>query len=103
MTDQPDVGPVLEVRYLAELQDVAGCSGEPVPAAAAPTLRALISELARSHGEPMRNRILDTTGTELADGIFVLVNGRHMSQLAGLDAPLAAGDTISLVPVIEFG
>ena len=94
-----DVG----IRYLAQLQDDAGCSGETVRAETPPTLRELLAMLAGRHGEPLRSHILDAAGTSLADGVFVLVNGRHLSQLQGLETMLSAGDMVSLIPIMEYG
>lgn len=100
---QPEPVLALGVRYLASLQDDTGCSGETVCTEAPLTLRALLGILAVRHGEPLRSHILDAAGSSLADGIFILVNGRHLSQLQGLETRLAAGDLISLVPIMEFG
>lgn len=101
VTRQPSAA-ALEVRYLADLQEMAGCDAEPVQPSEAPTLRPLLAVLAARHGEPLKSRLLDRSGG-LADGFFVLVNGRHIGRLNGLDTALAAGDTVVFVPVIEFG
>lgn len=89
------------VRYYAQLRDHAGCAEETVAAPA--SVLALLHLLADRHQEPLRNDILSQDGTEPHPDIFILVNGRHLRLLQGLETVLADTDLVAIIPVTEAG
>lgn len=52
----------ITVYYLAQLRRAAGVASETLELADGGTLEALLDELARRHGEPMRRHLLGTEG-----------------------------------------
>ena len=48
-------------------------------------------------------RLLHPRGEELSELIYLLVNGKNILNLEGLDTPVRDGDTISLLPVTAGG
>ena len=43
------------------------------------------------------------SGDELSAAIIILVNGRNVLYLQGLDTPLEAGDEVSIFPMVAGG
>ena len=65
------------------------------------TARELLRELeARYEGI---GKLLHPRGEELSELIYLLVNGKNILNLEGLDTPVRDGDTISLLPVTAGG
>lgn len=67
----------------------------------AASLRQLLDELARSHPKLYRS-VCDETG-RVRRHVNVFVNDKHMSDRGGLDAPLASGDVVTLLPAVSGG
>ncbi len=67
----------------------------------AASLRGVLEELARSHPKLYRS-ICDETG-RVRRHVNVFVNDKHMSDRGGLDAPLASGDVVTLLPAVSGG
>lgn len=65
------------------------------------TLRELLLKLSELYGEKFRNKVFD--GENLSKEIIILVNGRHVVHLEGLDTRLMENDEISIFPVVAGG
>jgi len=65
------------------------------------TLRELLLKLSELYGEKFRNKVFD--GENLSKEIIILVNGRHVVHLEGLDTKLMENDEISIFPVVAGG
>jgi len=66
------------------------------------TLCELISEVAK-HARQTNKLILDPNTGRLQSSTLLLVNGRHMNLLKGLDTPLKAGDHVTVLPLLSGG
>lgn len=89
------------VKLSASLRAAAGVKEVRVPWAPAMTVRDLLHIL--SAGNPaLAERLLDA-GQELNKGLQVLVNGRHIDFLSGLDTPVAETDHVMLIPPVGGG
>lgn len=66
------------------------------------TARALLAELERRYGEGM-SRLLHPRGEELSELMYLLVNGKNVLHLSGLDTAVKDGDVVSLLPVTAGG
>jgi molybdopterin synthase sulfur carrier subunit len=64
-------------------------------------VRDALEELARQYPQ-VHVRVCDERG-EPRRHIHVFVNDDHVRARAGLDTPLAAGDTISILPAVSGG
>jgi len=64
-------------------------------------LRDLLELLAARYGESFRRAVFD--GDHLNPQIIILVNGRNVLYLSGLETPLAATDEISIFPMVAGG
>ena len=78
-----------------------GAAGLNLPVAAAPTVRAALVELGRRWPELHRG-VCDETGA-VRRHVNLLVNSAHVRDRGGLDAPLAAGDVLIILPAVSGG
>jgi len=65
------------------------------------TLAELVKHLKESHGIS----VLDSSAED-ADPLsilIVMINGRHVAHVGGLDAPVSDGDVVSIFPLIGGG
>ena len=73
------------------LVDCGGCS-----------VKELIDKISRQHPELRRNLIDEELGDSRPNGL-ILVNGREISVMNGLNTALKDGDEVVLVPVAHGG
>ncbi len=66
------------------------------------TVLNLLNQLCEERGTKFRNTVFDDEG-QLRRYIKVLVNGRGLHVLQGLDTPLSDGDAIALFPPVAGG
>lgn len=89
------------IRFLTQLADIAGTKELEVKLDEDRIeLRALLS---RIHKLNENAAMAVISGGELAEDVYVLINGRHISSLNGLDSLVADNDEITFVPVTEAG
>ena len=86
--------------YLRE-KDFAGTKELTCPPA--PTVRALGEALCERFGPKFRAECFSPTGAELGEKIIVMVSGRRVEFLSGLDTPLKDSDTVQIFPVVAGG
>jgi len=67
----------------------------------APSVRAALEELERSHPALYRS-ICDETG-RVRRHVNLFVNKHHMREREGLDTALAPGDVITILPAVSGG
>lgn len=65
------------------------------------TLRDALLKLSDIYGEKFRKKIFE--GENLSKEAIILVNGRHIAHLQGLDTMLNENDEISIFPVVAGG
>ena len=66
-------------------------------------MRALGEDLSRRFGPRFRAEFFSPAGDALGEKIIVLVNGRRVEFLSGLDTPLKDSDTVQIFPVVAGG
>ena len=64
-------------------------------------LRLLLDKLCFKYGRRFREKLL--VGDRLSDDIIIMVNGRHIEHLEGLDTKLGDNDEISIFPKVAGG
>ena len=82
----------MQIRLFATLRHTAGAASVEVPQAEGDTVGAMLARLVDIHPE-LRPAIFDDGG-QLAGHVRVIVNGREVRLLAGLDTPVQASDQI---------
>ena len=77
------------------------CAGASELAVSAPSVRAALEQIARSHPALYRS-ICDETGA-VRRHVNLFVNAAHMRDRQGLDTPLAPGDVLTILPAVSGG
>ena len=90
----------MKIRCYAYFRDIIGKS-EFEWTAPAPTSGALLSDLSRQYGKPFTRWVYE--GDKLSHFVIILVNGKDLRDLQGLDTPLNQDDTVVLFPPLAGG
>lgn len=90
----------MQVRFFAYLRDFTGCKS--VDCAPQPDLKSLVAALCDSFVK-LRGRMLNADGTDLHEEIIIMVNGRRVEHLAGLNTKLSPDDVVQIFPVVAGG
>ena len=62
-----------------------------------------LTQLAQVYGAPFRRAVFAGDADALNAAIIILVNGRNVLYLQGLDTPLHADDEVSIFPMVAGG
>lgn len=89
----------MEVELLGFLQRAAGASRVEVEAS---TVGQLLAALLSRFGADLRRELM-TPEEKLKTGIAILVNGRNINFLQGLETPLNPGDKVTIIPPAAGG
>lgn len=90
----------MTIKYFATVRDYTGETARRLDGGPA-CLGDLLDVLCRRYGVLFRRAVLD--GERLSPQIIILVNGRNVLHLRGLDTPLADEDEISIFPMVAGG
>lgn len=91
----------MKVRFFATYRDITHASELEMPAPE--SVRGLLLLLAERYGPDFRNQVLSLDQTALGRNAIVLVDGRHIAHLSGIDTPLTDSDTVAIFPLIAGG
>lgn len=92
--------PRMVIRFFGSVRSVTGATELEADHAPA-TLGELLHLLSDQYGSEFRRWVLD--GEELSGSILIVVNGDDVRHRAGLATPLAAGDVVSILPIMAGG
>ena len=90
----------MTVKYFATIRTYTGEAERRLDETPA-DLRELLTALSGRYGTSFRRAVY--SGAELGDAIIILVNGRNVLYLKGLDTPLEADDEVSIFPMVAGG
>lgn len=90
----------MTVKYFATIRTYTGETERRVEDAPA-DLRELVTALAGRYGTSFRRAVF--SDDELNGEVIILVNGRNVLYLQGLDTPLKADDEVSIFPMVAGG
>ncbi len=91
----------MQVRFYADLRGLVGGATVNVPDEQAGTAGAALRHLAAAY-PALREKLWNREGA-WAGYVTVLINGRHIQYLQGLDTPLGPTDQLSIFPPIGGG
>jgi molybdopterin synthase sulfur carrier subunit len=91
----------VKVRFFATLRPLVGATELDVEVQAGETVRDVLEKLAAAY-PPLGKRVLDDGG-DVQGSMHVLVNGRSISFLDGLNTIVEDGDRLALFPAIGGG
>ncbi len=85
----------IKVKYIASISEITGQVVEYVDLAGETTLREFLGRLSEKYPN-LGSRIFK--GDALADDIIILVNGRSIDWLNGLQTRIRDGDEVTIMP-----
>ena len=91
----------MQIRYFANYRTITGRRTEEVAAPA--TILELLQQLSTRYGAELRSWLLSADCTEKGDNAVILVNGRHIEHLDGVNTQLKDDDVVSLFPLVAGG
>ena len=89
------------IRLSATLRTIAGAKTIDVPIPPGATVRDLLIRLIDAH-PLLADRVIGPDGG-LSEGIQLIIGGRHIDFLQGLDTPVGAPDDVLLIPPLSGG
>jgi len=93
---------LVRVRGFATLADLMGREGVVLELPEGSCVRDAIRELSKRFGKALEGALLDGGGG-LAKFVKVMLNGRDIDFLSGLETPLSNGDELLLFPPVGGG
>lgn len=87
------------IRFFAFIRDYTGV--KEVSLDSCSDLRELLDKLCGKYGMKLRNKLF--TEDRLSEDIIIMVNGRHIGHLHGLETELLENDEISIFPRVAGG
>jgi len=91
----------MKVRFFATYRDITHVSELEMPAQE--SVRGLLLLLSERYGPELRNKILSPDRSALGRDAIVLVDGRHICHLNGIDTPLTESSTVAIFPLVAGG
>jgi len=92
----------LKLKFIGALRQISGKTQVTVNYQSEMTLKDLMTKI--SHELPQLQKIFcDTQFNESTSNALVLINGREISVLNGLETKLDEGDEIVFIPVVHGG
>lgn len=88
------------VKFFATYRQIAGAKSIELPAPA--TVLELLDSLSLTWPE-FRPLLLNDDKTGLGPDAIVLVSGRHIDHLQGVDTPLSESDYVAITPLVAGG
>jgi len=87
------------IKFFAYIRDYTG--SKEINIDRCTTLRELLDKLCSKYGKKFSEKVF--IGDRLSDDIIILVNGRHILHLQGLETSLEENDEISIFPKVAGG
>jgi len=93
----------MRVRFFAYIRDFTKCAEADFPFQE--SIGALARSLCDRYGEKLRHMIFppDSGEDQFGPEIILLINGRHVSHLGGVNAALNPDDRVDVFPVVAGG
>jgi len=89
------------IRLSATLRTLAGAKSIEVPLPPGATVRDLLVHLIDAY-PLLADRVIGPDGG-LSEGIQLIISGRHIDFLQGLDTPIGAQDDVLMIPPLSGG
>lgn len=94
---------LVRVEFMGFLRRAAGVHRTRVKIRDNASVGGLCRQLAAELGEGLKRALLDPESGDPRAASLILVNGREISVLKGLETSVKAGDTVTFIPVSHGG
>lgn len=91
----------VQVKFLATIREIAREPSTELFCEPHDTARTLMRQLVKKYGHKFE--LVTSQGTDLKPGIKIIINGRDIDYLKGLETQLKDGDVIVIIPPIAGG
>lgn len=91
----------VKAKFFAFIREVAGVNEVEVEVEDDTTIVDLIKKLSERLPQKFREFVFE--GHEVSKNIIILVNGKGISELDGLETKLKSGDEVALLPPVSGG
>lgn len=91
----------MQVKFFATYREIT--RDHSIDIAAPETVLALLHVLANTYGDTFRSKVLTPDGTNLGQDAIVMVNGRHIDHLDGVQTKLGESDIVAVFPLVAGG
>ena len=92
----------VKVRFFAELREIVGIKEKILEVTNSPTIYNVLNLLVNIYGKTFEEKIFDEKGG-LSENYIILLNGKNIRLLKGLDTTLQDGDEIAIFPPVAGG
>ncbi|MDR2940855.1 MAG: MoaD family protein [Clostridiales bacterium] len=91
----------MKIKFFATYRDITKC--KEIDISATPDIRALFNLLSDNYGTRMREKLYTPDGQGIGEDAIILVNGRNVLHMGGLDSALKDSDIVSVFPLVAGG
>ncbi len=91
----------MKVRFFATYRDITHVGEMEMPAPE--SVRGLLLLLSECYGPEFGEKVLSPDRNALGRDAIVLVDGRHISHLQGIDTPLSESSAVAIFPLVAGG
>jgi molybdopterin synthase sulfur carrier subunit len=88
------------VKFFATYREISGCRQFEIPAPE--NVLSLLNEVS-ARWPAFRDRVLDEAGTDKGEDAIIIVNGRHLEHLDGVQTKLTESDVVAITPLVAGG
>ncbi len=89
------------VKFFANFREITGKEQESVKGVG--NISSLLDELVRRFGDKLAKQLYSPGARELLETVNILVNGKGISFLRGLNTSLKDGDVVAIFPPVSGG
>ena len=92
----------VEVKFFTSLREITGKKVDKVQVQNIITVEELLTQLSKKYGKEFREYLYNEKG-KVHRYLSILVNGKSINILQGLDTELKEGDTVAILPPVGGG
>ncbi|KUO42779.1 MAG: hypothetical protein APU95_06270 [Hadesarchaea archaeon YNP_N21] len=89
------------VKFFANFREIVG--KDQIEISGVGTVMSLLNELTKKYGPRLGDQLFDPKTRKLRGYVNILVNGRGVNLLSGLDTKLNDGDVVAIFPPVSGG
>jgi len=93
----------VRVKFFAAIRELAAVKDETIDLQSNTAVRELIQVLCQRHGGDFTEYVIDPNTGAPRSHLQILVDGKNLSSLEGLETRLSDGDEVALMPPVGGG